>query len=107
MPSPTSMNPYPLAALNHLTLPSGITNLLLRKPQPGSRASCDGTECPAKATILRPSRSRVLQELCQKGGSSGPGRKILEKFLCEPCRHAELAIFRSPRTATARGPSVV
>src|SRR3954453_5811874 len=70
MPSPTSMNPYPLAALNHLTLPSGITNLLLRNPQPGSRASSDGTECPAKATILRPSRSEVMQELCQKGGSS-------------------------------------
>src|SRR6266702_4043508 len=71
MPSPTSMKPYPLAALNHLTLPSGITNLLLRKPQPGSRASSDGTECPAKATILWPSRWRLCKSCARKQEGEG------------------------------------
>src|SRR6266849_2182758 len=54
MPSPISMKPYPLAALNHLTLPSGIpiTSSCVNNPagQPGvecqSESPCEGDAAP-------------------------------------------------------------
>src|SRR5438874_3668910 len=94
------MKPYPLAALNHLTLPSGITNLLLRKqPRSGCRVFSDRARCPAKATRLRPSRSRFMQELCQTirqaGNSVKVTRRIFRGLLADPrwdaCRPERLA----------------
>src|SRR5690349_10345334 len=81
------MKPYPLAALNHLTLPSGITNLLLRKqPRSGCRVFSERANCPAKATLHRPVDWSSCKRRARWRGKTAEEEKNGDKISRIACR---------------------